>query len=90
MSQEVFITSLIVQVQPQTVFAVAKTLGEHEEVEVAHVEEATGKIITIVETSSLSAIQRHIDRINNIGGVLSTTMVYQHCESRSALDEVLA
>lgn len=90
MHQEIYITSLIVQVYPSTISVVLETLADHNEVEIAHSETHTGKIIVIVESSSLAAIQQHIDQINNINGVVSTTMVYQHCESGCALDEVLA
>ncbi len=88
--REVHITSLIVQVHPATVAEVAEQLNAQPEMEVAHVEAATGKIIAVIEADSLRNIEQYINCINEINGVVFTTMVYQHSESDSALDEVLA
>lgn len=90
MQQEIYITSLIIQVHPSVISVVIEKLESHKELEIAHSETLAGKIIVIIESDSLVAIQQHIDRINSLTGVVSTTMVYQHCETGSALDEVLA
>lgn len=90
MEKDGYITSLIVRVNPLAMSGATKQIAADDEVDIVHSEQSTGKLIVIIESDSLAAIQQHIDRIHAIDGVLSASMVYQHSEPASALDEVLA
>lgn len=86
MSNELHISSLIVhgKISDKTeIVAAINTLPGAE----IHAISEQGKFVVTLETASEAEIISHIDHINRIDGVLSTVLVYHHCEDLDALEE---
>ena len=86
MSEQWHIASLIVQAKPQLRELIAQQFNNIENLEVSTFTES-GKWILIVEAPHESVLMQQIERINNVNGVLSTNLVYHHCESLAAMLE---
>lgn len=90
MTDEIFTTSVIVQTLPEHFSEVCYSLGTLPDTHFGFLERASGKIIVLLEVESMQRIQQWIDSAREFHGVLSVTMVYQHAEQESSLDEVIA
>lgn len=90
MSEEIFTSSLIIQAKPEVFSQICIELGKLPNTHFAHLERKLGKIIIILEADSMRSINDWIDEAKNISGVMSVSMVYQHAEQPSSLNEVIA
>ncbi|MGX9462340.1 chaperone NapD [Shewanella sp. A14] len=78
MSNELHVTSLIVQVQPEQMAEVRKKIMAIENAELSANNDV--KLVVVVEGSSQKSLMDDISTINAIPGVLSATMVYHQSE----------
>lgn len=90
MSEEIFTTSIILQALPDHFNQICHDLRQLPETHFGHLERETGKIIVLLETDSMQAIQDWISRAHALKGILNVTMVYQHAETKSSLNEVIS
>lgn len=73
------ITSLVVHARPDSVDDVIRQIENLECVQI-YTGDPPGKFIALMETDDESQILEGIDRIQDIRGVLSATMVYHHVD----------
>ena len=78
-AQTVHITSLVVHTRPDQIERVLEQVRALPATEV-HTGEPAGKFIVLLETEDEQHILSAIDRIQDIDGVLSATMVYHHID----------
>ena len=82
---EQHIASFVVQIQPILFNTVVGTLERLPTCECAQSDAQTSKSIILIEATSSRNLDAVIDSINAINGVITTTMVYHHCENANAL-----
>lgn len=88
MSDEVHIASLIVHARPGRFDAVRQALLDESGIEIPATD-GYGKLVITLEAAGIAELSRRIEWINQIDGLISSTLVYHHCETAEALEEVL-
>ncbi len=78
MSNELHVTSLIVQVLPEKMTEVRQAIMQMSNAELSVNDEV--KLIVVLEGESQKALLADIEAINGINGVLSASMVYQQSD----------
>lgn len=78
MSKELHIASLVVQVLPQKMADVRQYIMTIENAELSVNNDV--KLVVVLEGDSQHALMSNIEKINDIPGVLSATMVYHQNE----------
>ncbi|MBS1269442.1 MAG: Chaperone NapD [Gammaproteobacteria bacterium] len=78
-SERVHITSLVVHARPAKWKQILTQVKRLPTVEV-HTGDTIGKFVVLLETQDEEQILDAIDRIQEIDGVLSATMVYHHID----------
>ncbi|MCC5882663.1 MAG: chaperone NapD [Halomonas sp.] len=86
MDDNVHISSLVVQVKPQSVDSIKAQCCAREGVDVPAVD-PVGKLVVLLELPSQRYIVEFIDWLQAREGVISVSMVYHHVESRLALEQ---
>ncbi|MFT7561619.1 MAG: nitrate reductase NapD [Flavobacteriales bacterium] len=86
-SQELHISSLILQFTPPHSHAIQKQLQAFPEIEISHIEDSIGKIIVTMETNTHKKINHIIDHLQQFDGMLSVSMVYHHAEDADSLNK---
>jgi periplasmic nitrate reductase NapD len=81
-AEELHISSIVVHVRPEAAAGAAQSIAAMRGAEV-HQQLAGGKLIVTLETASTDDIMQHIERINELPGVVTTALVYHHWESVS-------
>lgn len=89
-TDEVHISSLIVQSFPEHFDSVCSHIASIDETEIAVSDASKGKIVMLIEAPSMQATTTIIDQIKFIPGVIGLSMVYHHAEPTSTLEEHLA
>jgi len=84
MNRQIHISSLVVQVRPERVAAVAQALRGLAGLEV-YAADPRGKLVLVLETAHERAILDTLERIQREPGVLSANLVYHHMESAESL-----
>jgi periplasmic nitrate reductase NapD len=79
MADELHISSIVVHVRPEAVADAARSIEAVPGAEI-HQRLAGGKLIVTLETGNTGDIMQHIERINDLPGVVSTALVYHHWE----------
>ncbi|MGS0680062.1 chaperone NapD [Shewanella sp. 125m-7] len=79
MSNELHVTSLVLQVQPEQMSAVRQTIIEMENAELSVNNEV--KLVVVLEGDSQKSLMTDIETINAVPGVLSAAMVYHQSEA---------
>ena len=79
MAEELHISSIVVHVRPEAAAAAARSIESMPGAEI-HQRLAGGKLIVTLETAGTGEIMQHIERINDLPGVVSTALVYHHWE----------
>ncbi|RDE24074.1 hypothetical protein DV711_00240 [Motiliproteus coralliicola] len=83
-SEELFdITGVVVRTAPDQSKAVAERLTEMKGVEVHAVGDEGNLVVTVEELDGEKFALKTIEDINNMPGVLSTSLVYHHTEDES-------
>ncbi len=88
MNEEIHIASLIVHTRPGRAEAVRARLLEEPGIEVPAAD-GRGKLVVTVEAAGIAEMSRRMEWINQIEGLLSSTLVYHHSETAEALEEVI-
>ena len=88
--QEIYTTSIVVQAAPDHFNLVCEQLRVLAGTEFGHREASRGKIIVLLEAETPKHIERWIQQARDLKGVLSVTMVYQHAENLTAMNEVIS
>ncbi|KIO35089.1 MULTISPECIES: chaperone NapD [Shewanella] len=83
MSNELHVTSLVVQVKPEFMSSVRQTIMKMENAELSVNDEV--KLVVVLEGMTQKGLMADIEAINKIEGVLSAAMVYHQSE---VLEEV--
>ncbi|MCG9711854.1 chaperone NapD [Shewanella insulae] len=83
MSNELHVTSLVVQVKPEFMSSVRQTIMKMENAELSVNDEV--KLVVVLEGMTQKGLMADIETINKIEGVLSAAMVYHQSE---VLEEV--
>jgi nitrate reductase NapD len=84
-TQEQFdITGLVVRTVPAKTAAVVVSLGKLKGVEVHATGDGGNLVVTVEELDGEKFALKTIETINNMPGVLSTSLVYHHDEADSA------
>lgn len=78
MSNELHVTSLIVQVIPEQMAAVRQAIMQMENAELSVNNEV--KLVVVLEGPSQKSLMTDIEAINALPGVLSAAMVYHQSE----------
>ncbi|MCL1142661.1 chaperone NapD [Shewanella gaetbuli] len=78
MSNELHVTSLIVQVKPEKMAEVRQQIMEIKNAELSANNEV--KLVVVIEGPSQKSLMDDISTINALPGVLSATMVYHQSE----------
>ena len=86
---ETHISSVIVQVTPEHSDAVHKTLSDMESVEVYYFT-GGGKFVITIESTAEKFMSSVVETIQHLDGVLSTSMVYHHCDTPTSLEEEIS
>ncbi|MEX5413254.1 chaperone NapD [Atlantibacter hermannii] len=76
MSREWHVSSLFVQTRPDATESVTQWLNAMANTEVAASEEATGKLVVVMEAASSAALIERIESARNLAGVLAVSLVY--------------
>ena len=79
MAEELHISSIVVHARPEAAAEAARAIAALPGAEI-HQRLAGGKLIVTLETAGTGEIMRHIERINDLPGVVSTALVYHHWE----------
>ena len=79
MAEELHISSIVVHVRPEAAADAARSIAAMPGAEI-HQRLAGGKLIVTLETTGTGEIMQHIERINNLPGVVSTALVYHQWE----------
>jgi len=79
MADELHISSIVVHVRPEASDDAAQSIAAMAGAEV-HRRLTGGKLIVTLETAGTGDIMQHIERINDLPGVVSTALVYHHWE----------
>lgn len=79
MTEELHVSSLVVQARPEAVDDIARAI---ERIPGAEIHHRVGgiKLIVTLETAHTGEIMQHLDAINALSGVLSAALVYHHWE----------
>lgn len=78
---EVHISSLVVHTQPEYLQSVSEEIREINDAEV-YGKNTLGKIVVVVETEKQKFVTEIIDKINNIFGVLSTSLIFHQIDQQ--------
>ncbi|WP_394201980.1 chaperone NapD [Shewanella waksmanii] len=78
MSNELHVTSLVVQVQPEQMAQVRQAIMKMEKADLSVNNEV--KLVVVLEGSSQKELMDGIETINRLPGVLSAAMVYHQSE----------
>ncbi|ABE54781.1 periplasmic nitrate reductase chaperone NapD [Shewanella denitrificans OS217] len=78
MSNELHVTSLIVQVKPEMMTQVRQAILENKRAELSVNNEV--KLVVVLEGANQKSLLDDIAVINAMPGVLTATMVYHQCE----------
>jgi periplasmic nitrate reductase NapD len=89
MSEEVHVAGVVVHARPEHADAIAQAVAQLSDARV-HAAAPDGRLVVTLEASSASVIAACIDAIQQLPGVLSCALVYQHNESLEAMMEVVA
>ncbi|NKC14730.1 MAG: sorbose reductase [Gammaproteobacteria bacterium] len=84
----VHITSFIVHAQPGTIDLIGAAITRIPGAEI-HCASAAGKLIVLLETTTLQDVIDANRRISAIAGVLNTSMVFHQVEAADELDQVI-
>jgi nitrate reductase NapD len=85
---ELHVAGLVVHAYPEACDRIAKAIGRRDGARV-HARSADGKLVVTLEAEGSEAIAAAVADIQRIEGVLAASLVYQHSESVSAMqDEV--
>ncbi len=79
MAEELHISSIVVHARPEFAAAAARSIEAIPGAEI-HQRLAGGKLIVTLETATTGDIMQHIERINDLPGVVATALVYHHWE----------
>ena len=78
MAEELHISSIVVHVRPEAADAAARSIAAIPGAEIH--QRLAGKLIVTLETGGTGDIMQHIERINDLPGVVATALVYHHWE----------
>ena len=81
------ISSVIIQTPPQYTEDVCHRLDQFPKLEIGCIDDATGKIIVVIETENEQQIKTMMDTLDHIDGVASVSMVYHHSEPVQSFSE---
>ena len=85
---DIHISSLVVHALPPEAGRIGRALDAFDGVE-THTVDATGKLVILVESTTLARVSDLISQIGAMTGVVDTALVYHQIEDGAALDQPL-
>lgn len=82
MDKELHISSLVVQVRPDSLLAVRDAITALPGTEI-HAESELGKLVVVLDVESAAVLSERMDQIQKLPGVLSASLVFHHVEDAS-------
>jgi nitrate reductase NapD len=79
MPDEVHISSLIVHVRADCRQAARASIAARDGIEI-HGEDAEGRMVVVLETPSEAEILAHVAAINDIPGIVATSLIYHEID----------
>src|SRR4029434_3905803 len=86
MSDELHLAGVLVHVRPDKLPRVASSIAGIPNAKV-HAVHPEGKIVVTLEGASVLAILDGIERMRSVPGVVTASLVYQHCEPLETMNE---
>ena len=83
---ELHIAGLVVHAYPEAADRIAKAIGRRDDARI-HARSPDGKLVVTLEAEGSEAIAAAVADIQRIEGVLAASLVYQHSEPKSAMQE---
>ncbi|MCQ0988820.1 chaperone NapD [Jiella marina] len=80
MAEPIVISSLFVQVRPERLRAVAVAILAERGAEIS-AEDASGKLVVVLESETDAALARSTEKITKLAGVLSVGLVFHHTDA---------
>ncbi|NMG37126.1 glutamate synthase [Azoarcus sp. TTM-91] len=87
--EEIHIAGILVQVRPEYAAAVSRQVAAMPNAEVCAQAES-GKLVVVCESEGADAMLALLAAIRELPGVANVALVYQHAESRSAMEEEIS
>lgn len=85
---DVHIAGVLVHSRPLNLMQVCRAIGSLDGAEVFQ-SSAEGKIVVVIEASSSRQVVDVVDAIRTFAGVLNVSLVYQHAEPASSMQQEL-
>lgn len=79
MDNELHISSLVVQVRPDSLLTVTDAIVALPGAEV-HGQSELGKLVVVLDVESTGVLSERMDQIQKMSGVLSASLVFHHVE----------
>jgi len=86
-AREIHIASCVAYVRTDRLPAVARAIEEGGLAEVPRRDEASGRLVLLIERDSSARVIEVIDAVRALPGVLAVHLAYQHAEPESELEE---
>jgi len=87
MSDELHISSLLVQHRDEAFPALQALVAARSELELAL--NAERRSVILCETDDQRAMMDHIDAIRDIAGVITVSLIYHHAEPRADMEQIV-
>lgn len=86
---EVHISSLVVQLEPQYITSVRRVIEARGDAEIAAAD-PSGKLVVVLTTENSKTITHFTEDTTELKGVMSVSMVYHQVEQPHKLDEAIS
>lgn len=88
MTEELHISSIVVHCRPEHADALSRQILALN-CEIAPTEDSPGRLIVLVERSTVRQVADLLDTLQALPGVLSALLVYHHAEPATALEDLM-
>ncbi|WP_019645415.1 chaperone NapD [Novispirillum itersonii] len=88
MTEELHISSIVVHCRPEHADALSRQILALN-CEIAPTEDSHGRLIVLVERSTVRQVADVLDTLQALPGVLSALLVYHHAEPATALEDLM-
>jgi|TARA_B100000745_G_scaffold293313_2_gene235106 nitrate reductase NapD len=79
MVEEVHISSLVVHALPESLETITKAINQSPVTSV-EIADSSGKLVVLLETAHQKAILDEMDKIQQLAGVINTSLIYHHID----------
>ena len=90
MKNEIHISSVVLYAVPNTVSGLEYEIREYPYSELAFSDRKLGKMVVVLETQSMGQLKQAVSHLEQLDGVLTSSMVYHHVDAPGSLREAIA